>query len=331
MAGATGRPASAACARKYRIAEAFDSPLIPALGVGLQKRFLGNYGILVGSDFSADAGGWVAESKRRGGHAMCAVGLREAGQEQPKVQWNVLKSNSWGTLGQERARYHCRRATSTIRFSPMAGWSMKAISPSDEPWGLEEWLIRNGTGSTRVRGYGRVESLGWSRRGCCSFRWRSSAGCVRRLAGSRKVTWLAGKPDCRRDPRHDRWGGDAGDRHVHLDCGCPTDELMRTALPALLLAILGAAASRFPTGPVAAALATAASRTTGTTHQPGQEQPSPPRRLPAPAVLSSRLRAVQSRRRPILLRALGQVVCSVPATSIELQPTSGAQRGDRHR
>ncbi len=121
-------------ARKYRIAEAFDSPRFQHLASGLQKRFLGNYGILVGSDFNTDASGWVAEGKGRGGHAMCAVGLKKR-VKNGKVQWGILTLNSWGT----------RWGKSGLGIVPESyfddsiftdGWLVRAaISPSDEPWG----------------------------------------------------------------------------------------------------------------------------------------------------------------------------------------------------
>lgn len=121
-------------AKKYRLTEAFDSPRLVHLATGLQRGFIGNYGIAVGSDFDTDAEGWVQEGKGRGGHAMCAVGLKKR-IRRGKTQWGVITVNSWGTRW-GRNGFGIVPASYFEDELFTDGWLARvAVHPSDERWG----------------------------------------------------------------------------------------------------------------------------------------------------------------------------------------------------
>lgn len=121
-------------ARKYRITEAWDCPTFAHLATAIQRGFVVDYGIAVGSNFDTDANGWVAEGKGRGGHAMCGVGLSKR-TKNGKTQWGIVTANSWGTnwgvngFGIVPASYFANELFTD-------GWAVRvAVDPSDEPWG----------------------------------------------------------------------------------------------------------------------------------------------------------------------------------------------------
>ena len=120
-------------ARKYRITEAWDCPTFAHLATAIQRGFVVDYGIAVGSNFDTDANGWVAEGKGRGGHAMCGVGLAKR-TKAGKTQWGIVTANSWGTnwgvngFGIVPASYFANELFTD-------GWAVRvAIDPSDEQW-----------------------------------------------------------------------------------------------------------------------------------------------------------------------------------------------------